>query len=74
MLIAEVNRILKLKTAFILSIPMLLDVAFTTIGAYPYYRILSLSTGILVGCIAYLYFYAGLKKYFIEKEIEEDED
>lgn len=45
---------------------MLIDVLLVTIGVYEYQKTIAFFTGIILGCIAFLYLYEALVSLFVE--------
>ncbi len=56
-----------LKVFIMFAFPMLLDVILYSIGIYSYSKIIAFITGLLLGSMAFLYFYDGFKK-LIQRE------
>ena len=50
---------------------MIIDVFFVTIKVYEYSKLFAFITGILLGCISFLYFYNGLNNFFNEVKNKE---
>jgi uncharacterized membrane protein len=59
----------KTKLLYISSVPMLIDVISTTIGIYPYSKIIALLTGIFFGSAVFVYILAALENNFMDKPI-----
>jgi uncharacterized membrane protein len=60
-----------IKYLALASLPLLLDVIFTTLEIYPYYKVLSFSTGIVFGYAVFYYILTGFEKLFAEIKSEE---
>ena len=65
-LFITVQKTLDIKFLFFASIPLLIDVIFSSLGIYEYSKTAALITGILWGWTAFLYFYNGLENYILE--------
>jgi len=67
-LILNITLILKTKYLYLLSIPMLLDVLFYSIGIYPYNKFIASSTGFLFGSSIFLYILSALEYLLFIKQ------
>ncbi|MBK7103919.1 MAG: DUF2085 domain-containing protein [Ignavibacteriae bacterium] len=56
------------KQLLIFSIPLFLDVIFTTLNAYPYIHLLSLVTGLLLGSIGFSYIHKLILNLLIKQK------
>lgn len=63
------KNIIPIKYLFILSIPLLLDVIFVSLGIYNYSKLIALFTGFIFGSAAFYYFYNGIEIFLYEKRI-----
>jgi len=59
-LFSAIKKFPTLKVLLYFSLPMLLDVFFTTIRIYKYSKISAFSSGLLFGSVLFFYFYKGL--------------
>jgi uncharacterized membrane protein len=59
----------KLKILLVVSLPMLMDVIFHSIGLYNYSKTIAFLTGFLLGSVGFLYFYSGLNELIIEQKV-----
>lgn len=69
LLFIEPKNVIPIKYLFILSIPLLLDVIFISLGVYSYLKLIALLTGIIFGSAAFYYFYNGIEIFLYEKRI-----
>jgi len=60
-MIFNIKMKFKTKYLYLLSIPMLLDVLFYSIGIYPYNKFVASSTGLLFGSSIFLYILSALE-------------
>ncbi len=61
---------LRIKIIVIGLVSMILDVCFSSIGIYSYSKILSLTTGLFIGGIVYLFLIEELEKFYLTKTIK----
>jgi uncharacterized membrane protein len=72
-LISNIKLKFKTKYLYLLSIPMLLDVFFYSIGIYPYNKFIASSTGFLFGSSIFLYILSALENLlFINQKNNND--
>lgn len=67
-LILNIKLKFKTKFLYLLSIPMLFDVLFYSIGIYPYNKFIAASTGILFGSSIFLYILSALEYLLFDKQ------
>ncbi len=59
-------KIIGLRNLLLISLPMILDVFFSSIGFYKYSKYVAFITGFLFGSAVFSYFYNGLNDLLIE--------
>ncbi|MFA3781562.1 DUF2085 domain-containing protein [Melioribacteraceae bacterium 4301-Me] len=65
-LFKEINIQLKIKIFIISAAPAIIDVTLTTVGIYPYSKLIAFTSGFLLGSIVFLYFYQSLTELISE--------
>lgn len=64
LIIARANRYISRKSFLLLSLPLLLDVTFTSLGIYGYSKIMALITGFLLGSAGFIYIHVEIFQLF----------
>jgi uncharacterized membrane protein len=63
----------KLKHLLIAVLPLFFDVIFSSIGIYPYSKILACGTGLIFGYIVFLFLLNEIENFFTDKSIKRNE-
>ena len=64
---------LKKKILFYSAIPMIVDVALSSLGVYPYSKAVAISTGLILGSTIYIFIINELEKFIINRKLRGNE-
>ena len=57
-----------IKLLYAAMLPIFLDVVFTTLGIYPYTKIIAFITGLFFGSVVFLYILAAIENNFVDQK------